>query len=455
MIAKHNIKAFILSLFLLLCLAEASGQERQWEVSVRFPIGKSVLDPQFADNAARLNELISYIDSINNDPDLKLTGVTFFGSASPEGKFAFNKNLSKRRRNVIERYVRQRVSIPSRIIKRKDMLVDWSLFAELVEQSDMPNKKEVLKIIRTVPELTYDENGDLIDSRKKHLMDLNCGRAWRYMYNDIFPQIRNAGTVMITYRQKNSGTSGKKIDRNNTRTKVMHEDDILLELIDSRISLLETDTLFPPDSLPHNISRKDSIEDSRKKFYMDIRTNMLYDAAAVPNLGIEFYLGKGWSIEASYMHGWWDSDTKHRFWRIYGADLTVRKYFGRKAQEKPLTGHHLGIYGQAFTYDFEWGGKGYLGGKPGGYLWDGCNYAVGLEYGYSLPVARRLNIDFTIGAGYWGGIYYVYTPADGHYKWTETRQRHWIGPTKAEISLVWLIGHGNANNMKKKKDKKK
>ena len=46
-----------------------------------------------------------------------------------------------------------------------------------------------------------------------------------------------------------------------------------------------------------------------------------------------------------------------------------------------------------------------MGGKPGGTLWEKMNYAVGLEYGYSLPVARRLNLDFVIGVGYWGGEY--------------------------------------------------
>lgn len=43
-----------------------------------------------------------------------------------------------------------------------------------------------------------------------------------------------------------------------------------------------------------------------------------------------------------------------------------------------------------------------MGGKPGGSLWEKCNYAVGVEYGYSLPVGRRLNLDFVIGAGLLG-----------------------------------------------------
>ena len=59
-----------------------------------------------------------------------------------------------------------------------------------------------------------------------------------------------------------------------------------------------------------------------------------------------------------------------------------------------------------------------------------------------------LNIDFSIGLGYMGGEYKEYLPQDGHYVWQSTKRRHWIGPTKAEISLVWLIGRGNTNKTK-------
>ena len=181
---------------------------------------------------------------------------------------------------------------------------------------------------------------------------------------------------------------------------------------------------------------------------MALKTNMLYDVLAVPNIGVEFYLGKNWSISGNWMYGWWNSDNKHRYWRIYGGEIAVRKWLGKKASEKPLTGHHLGVYGQLFTYDFEWNGTGYMGGEPGKTLWDSPNYAAGVEYGYSLPIGRRLNIDFTVGVGYWGGKYYKYIPRDGHYVWQATRNRHWFGPTKAEVSLVWLIGRGNTNSTK-------
>lgn len=98
---------------------------------------------------------------------------------------------------------------------------------------------------------------------------------------------------------------------------------------------------------------------------MAVKTNMLYDVLAVPNIGVEFYLGKGWTLGGNWMYGWWDKGSKHRYWRVYGGDIAVRKWLGKRAAGKPLTGHHLGVYGQVFTYDFEWGGTGYMGGEPG------------------------------------------------------------------------------------------
>lgn len=177
-----------------------------------------------------------------------------------------------------------------------------------------------------------------------------------------------------------------------------------------------------------------------RPFYMSVKNNMLFDLATVPNIGVEFYIARNWTVAANWHYAWWRGDTKHIYWRTYGGDMSVRKYFGKAAKEKPLTGHHLGVYGQMITYDFELGGRGYLA--------DRWSWAAGLEYGYSLPVARRLNIEFTLGAGYHWGKYAEYLPIDGHYVWQSTKRRRYIGPTKCEISLVWLLGCGNWNKEK-------
>jgi len=183
--------------------------------------------------------------------------------------------------------------------------------------------------------------------------------------------------------------------------------------------------------------KQPTVETDAKPFYMALKTNALLDVIAIPNIGVEFYLGKNWSVATNWHYSWWKNDSKSWYWRTYGGDVALRRWFGSKANEKPLTGHHIGVYGQLLTYDFATGGRGYLGDK-----W---SYAAGVEYGYSLPVAKRLNIDFTLGAGYLTGEYEEYEPMDECYVWQATKNRKWFGPTKAEISLVWLIGSGNIN----------
>lgn len=66
-----------------------------------------------------------------------------------------------------------------------------------------------------------------------------------------------------------------------------------------------------------------------------------------------------------------------------------------------------------------------------------------MSYGYSLPIGRQFNIDFTLGVGYLSGDYMKYQPEDNCYVWESTRKRKWFGPTKAEVSLVWYIGGRN------------
>ena len=187
---------------------------------------------------------------------------------------------------------------------------------------------------------------------------------------------------------------------------------------------------------------------SCKPFYMAIKNNMIYDLAAVPNLGVEFYLGKNFSISANYMHAWWKKEEKSFYWRYYGADASIRWWFGKPTRIKPLQGHHIGLNYQILTYDFQLGKTGIMAGMPNGNLVDRANHIVALEYGYSLPVAKRLNIDFTIAGGYHWGLFEEYETVDAHPVWQATKRRQYFGPTKVEVSLVWLIGCDNYNKNK-------
>lgn len=168
---------------------------------------------------------------------------------------------------------------------------------------------------------------------------------------------------------------------------------------------------------------------------VSLRTNLLYDAALLPNLALEIGLGKGWTITAEGFFAWWSKTEKNLFWRIYGGEMNLRHYFGRN-----YTGHHVGAYGQALSYDIELRHTGNL---------SDFSWGAGIDYGYSLPVGKKLSIDFSLGIGYFTGDYKSYEPENGKFVWKKTSRRQWIGPTKAEVGLVWHIYGSNRKGGRK------
>lgn len=221
-------------------------------------------------------------------------------------------------------------------------------------------------------------------------------------------------------------------------------------LCDGFSEVQATDAGEPSQSVPC-LASNDFVQDSSDSMRLGAETasyarnplalkvNLLYSLLLIPEIGVEYGFGDGWSVGGGWMYGWWKRENAHRYWRAYGGHVFLRKYLRPDKQEKPLSGHHVGVYAQLLTYDFEFGGKGQMAGRPGGSLWDSANYGVGVEYGFSLPVSRALSFDFSLGVGYLGGTYYEYTPMNGHYVWDATKSRHWFGPTKAEVSLVWQL----------------
>lgn len=167
---------------------------------------------------------------------------------------------------------------------------------------------------------------------------------------------------------------------------------------------------------------------------VSVYTNLAYDLALVPNVGVQVGLGHDWAVSARWNGSWWSSPGN--YWRIYGPELTVRRYFPGKKHP----GHHAGVYGQMLTYDIELrSGKGYLGGEPRGNLFDGANWGAGLEYGYTFALTRRLHLDLSLGLGYFGGKYYTYEPMGGQYIWLSTERQNYWGPTRLEVSLYWNL----------------
>lgn len=311
-------------------------------------------------------------------------------------------------------------------------------------KEDVPWKDKALNIIENTP-VWIVKNGKVVDGRKRRLQNLNGGKAWNYMLANHFETLRS-GSVVVCEIRHIQPTDQSAVNPSDTLSSLASlqgsEVDSLSSLTHKQGS--EADSLYH-SNIGASGSRQEGFFDETTaetvlgNRYYALKTNLLYDALLVPNIGIETSIGRGWTLGASGMFAWWSKDASHKYWRIYGGEMEIRKYFGRKAKEKPMQGHHVSLYGQYLTYDIENGGTGYQSKRTCG---------AGIEYGYSFPIGRRLNFDLEVGIGYLNSEYKTYEPKDGCYVYQETKKRQWVGPTRASVSLVWLLGNGNVNSKK-------
>ena len=417
-----------IAVFCVFALSMAA--QTMWSDSVKIYFRQSRINyvPTLHGNQLALDKIADSLAIVGGDTSLyRLRRIHVVGAASPEGSIRFNKWLSEQRAATLFNYLISNgtflTSVADSVKTHEFLGRDWRGLLRMVQNDyNTPSRDEVIALLNDI----ISTDGAVIDGGDPliRLKRLAGGKPYLYMYRKMFPELRASKVVLWFDRVPNPFNAPTIAPRLAP-----------LSLSYAPVPEISVNAVPQPRKAP-------------SPFYMSLRTNMLYDLGLVPNIGADFYLGKNFSLSAFWTYAWWKTDRKHWYWRTYGGDINLRYWLGKAAHEKPLQGHHVGVYGQVFTYDFEVGGKGIMGGKPRGDIFDKCNFIVAAEYGYSLPITRRLNIDFSAAFGYMGGEYREYEPIDNCYVWQTTKERHYFGPTKVEVALVWLIGRGNVNKNK-------
>ena len=418
----------------LLANAYAASIQDSLRTTIYFRPGYSLLELSYRDNAANMKALTQGIQTIKGNPCVQLQHIRILSAASPEGNSALNKRVAKRRGERLRDYLKETLVLPDSIFTVSSAGEDWQGLASLIAKEKTPWRNKALQIIRHTPEWVT-RNGKVVDGRKRQLQNLDGGKAWKYMLDNHFYTLRTGAVVVCEVKTLAAESTPSAAEASLEQAR---QEQARLESA-SQQSASQSPSSPPFPAIPSQVHPSSESQAPPVASYFALKSNLLYDALLVPNLSLETSIGSGWTLGAGGMFAWWSKDAKHRYWRIYGGDLEIRKYFGTLSKSKPLQGHHLGIYGDFLTYDFEFGAKGYQ---------SKATYAAGIKYGYSHPIANRLNLDFALGIGYLHSNYKTYVPRDGCYVYQETKKRKWLGPTQAEISLVWLLGKGNTNKKK-------
>lgn len=164
-----------------------------------------------------------------------------------------------------------------------------------------------------------------------------------------------------------------------------------------------------------------------------VKTNLLYDAALLPNLELEWRINNHWSLALEGGVAWWGKYSGKKSYRLAMLSPEVKRWFLNRG---PWHGLYVGLFGGAGLYDFEKPSKGYRGEGVMG----------GLSVGYMWPVSRCLSLEAAIGGGYLYTRYKEYTPIGDHHVYQRTKNLNYFGPLKVKFSLVWRLWNINKPN---------
>lgn len=173
-------------------------------------------------------------------------------------------------------------------------------------------------------------------------------------------------------------------------------------------------------------------EPRTKRPLFALKTNLLFDAALTPNLEVEVPIGDRWSVMGECMFPWWLTKKHDYCLQILAGGIEGRYWLGNRKNREVLTGHFLGRYAGGGKYDLQWKEDGYQGE---------FFIAAGVSYGYARRIARNLHLEFSLGIGMLRTDYRYYHARDNYEMllWQNNGRYTWLGPTKAKISLVWML----------------
>ncbi len=383
-----------------------------------------------ADNRAALDSLFSRFVFFSTDAPHRGVAVTVTGHASPTGSSGRNWQLSRNRARAVSDYLRAKFDLPDSTVNLKTGGIDWERLATLVEKdTTIPGQKEVLDVLRHTPVWIFDEKGDIVSGRKKQLMDLRYGRVYRLLEKRYFAELRNA-VVEIDY--------GEPVRREAEHSQ--EKDTVGVFGQQERVQEKDTVGVFgQQDGVPEReetdcriVAPSDRVEATPNPAEYDplhrlaIKTNLLYDAALMPSLEVEYRISDRWTVGLEGGMAWWKNNGRHKFYQLASISPEGRYWFKTR---KPWHGHYVGLFGGFSWYDLENGKRGYRG--------EGL--MTGLSYGYVFPVSRSLSFEAGIGVGFLHTWYEEYLPIDGCYVYQQSSKMNYFGPLKVKFSLVWRL----------------
>ena len=416
--------------------ASSSPADHMREYEVFFHFDKTDIDLEYLNNKANLATLRHYL-GISHGVD----SVAIYSYASPEGRQKHNQWLSEERAKSTKQFLLSHSPdssiLNAEMIRICPLSENWpGLIREVEKRYHRKDRERVLRIL-------YNKNiSD--DTRKWRLGRLDGGYTWSFLRRIYMPELRVAtwvcvyGDIAMPFEVKQVPSS--LIPR---PSQDMDISDEVLARAPQEDTVSQADRA---DSTQLSGKKRQGLQkwvqeplDPSQRTIVALKTNLLLDAVSALNYSIEVPVNEHFSLQYFQTTPWWNNKKNNFCLQFLSFGGEARWWFLPRTraaspslkQRDALVGHFLGAYG--------WGGNGDL--QLGRNVCQQFDFwSAGLTYGYAMPVSKNLNMEFTLSVGYANINYQHYIPTDDFSLLVRDPELagklHYIGPTKAEISLV-------------------
>lgn len=356
------------------------------------PVKFNVNEYEF-NSSAELQEIVSVINNVLNDDRVNLAYIWIGGSASPDGPQNKNILLAEKRGNALADYIKSHTNVPHDKIKVENLGECWYSIMLALTASDLENKDELIGQLETESD---------VDKKELILKQHENGYTWDEIKNEILPLARNARMVIVC--------SAEDI-------KVPEPEPIVEE------PKVEPKPESEPESEPEPIVIPVPEIETR---FLAVKTNLLFGAATIANIGFEAELGRKWSIDIPFYYSPYNISSDRKL-RVMAIQPELRRWLTKAGE-----GHFFGIHGHLAGFNVAINDNGRYQ-DPDSPLW-----GFGLGYGYALNFGASKNwgLEFNIGVGFANYKYNAYYNRPNGQKF-DSGSGWWWGPTRAGITLTY------------------
>ena len=350
-------------------------------------------------------QLKQAIDSILNEKRT-LAQIWIQGSASPDGPSKWNQKLGQYRAKALADHIAQETGLDYSMFRICNLGEDWRLLEKTLENRvDFPNRERIQKIL-------FEEQD--LEARKQKIRELDNGKTWRQLTDELFPPLRNARLAIVSAYPKLVSIAPEITLKTPTVTLLTRHDLSLTPIPVATISKTQN-----------------------SEWKIAIKNNVLFDVLLVANLGLEISPWPHWSLDIPVWYSPYNISSTRNI-RLLAVQPEVR-WWPQEAMKRHFIGLHTHVAGFNIAINDN---ARYQ--DPNHALW-----GLGLSYGYAIILGKKeqWGLEFTLGAGFAQYQYDAYHNENNGVRFKSGSDCYW-GITRAGVTLSykWIVSHKNRKN---------